>query len=175
MALRGWINTALTAELTALDVPALGLCGADLGLLRATFLNHEDLGWVGGPPRVDAHRLRGLLAQGVVPVIAPICQGPEGALLNVNADTVTHAIAVALSPCDLDFLSDAPGLRDAQGTLLSQLRPPEVAAALASAQVRGSLIPKLQAAVSAVASGVLRVRIGDLSSLDQGTATEVLP
>ena len=29
--------------------------------------------------------------------------------------------------------------------------------------------------VSAVASGVLRVRIGDLSSLDQGTATEVLP
>lgn len=173
MALRGVRNVSLVAELVGRGVRALGLSGADLGLLRSKLLNEQRLGRVGGPPRVRAGQLRQLLDAGLVPVIAPVCLGPEGGLLNVNADTVAHAIACALGATSLDFVSDVAGVFDAEGEVIERLRADELAGLLESASIRGGMIPKLQASHSAVCSGVARVRIGTLASLASGVATVI--
>ena len=174
MALRGVINATIVARLVARGVAAIGVSGVDLGILRSDFLNRTRLGRVGGPPRVDATRLRGLLAQGLTPVLAPVCLGPDGGLLNVNADTVAHSVAVSLGVETLDFVSDVPGVLDAEGRVARRLDPGDASDMLRGTGVRGGMIPKLQAAVAAARAGVGRVRIGDLSSLSQGTATEVV-
>lgn len=174
MALRGAANAWVVGRLVARDVPALGLSGVDLGLMRSGFLNRAKLGRVGGPPRVDATTLRRLLSLGVVPVIAPVCLAPDGGLLNVNADSVAHALAVALGAESLDFASDVPGVYEADGTVRPRIRGDELADFLAGAEVSGGMIPKLQASLSAVSAGVGRVRIGSLTSLEANRATEVV-
>ena len=60
-----------------------------------------------------------------MPVVAPI--GVEGAqLLNINADTVAGEIAVALKADLLAFLTDVPGVLDAEGKTLERLSASEV-------------------------------------------------
>lgn len=173
MALRGAANAWLVGHLVAHGVPALGVSGVDLGLMRSTFLNREKLGRVGGPPRVDGPALRRLLRQGYVPVIAPVCLGPDGGLLNVNADSVAHAVAVALRANSLDFVSDVPGVYEATGHVRARIRGSEMETFLEETEVGGGMIPKLQASLAAVSAGVGRVRIGTLSSLEADQATEV--
>ena len=173
MALRGVRNVSLVAELVERGVPALGVSGADLGLLRSKLLNERRLGRVGGPPRVRASQLRQLLDAGLVPVVAPVCLGPDGGLLNVNADTVAHAIACALGAHSLDFVSDVPGVFDAQGEVIERIHVDELSGLLEGSEIRGGMIPKLQASHSAVRSGVARVRIGTLASLGSEAATEI--
>lgn len=173
MALRGAANAQIVSHLVSRDVPALGISGVDLGVLRSRFLNREKLGRVGGPPSVDAERLRALLAQGYVPVIAPVCLGPDGGLLNVNADSVAHAVAVAVKASSLDFVSDVPGVYERDGQVRPQIRGGEMSSFLESAEIKGGMIPKLQASLAAVSAGVGRVRIGTLDSLAANQATEV--
>lgn len=175
MALRGAANTRLVSALVAAGVPALGLSGADLALLRSSFLNEPRLGRVGGPPRVDADRLLRLTGQGYVPVLAPICLAPDGGLLNVNADSVAHAVAVALGADSLDFVSDVPGVYGPGGDVEDRIRTREMADFFEAAELTGGMIPKLQASAAAIHAGVGRVRVGTLATLAAEQATEIVP
>ncbi len=171
-ALRGLVNTRLVGSLVARGHAALGLSGVDLGLLRSPFLDRKRLGRVGGPPRVDTARLVRLLEDGVLPVLAPVCLGPDGDPVNVNADTAARAVAAAMSADALAFVSDVPGVRTSEG-IARTLSPDRIADLIADGTVSGGMVPKLLAAVAAVGAGVGRVRIGDLRSLADGTATEI--
>ncbi|MFO7169041.1 MAG: acetylglutamate kinase, partial [Chloroflexota bacterium] len=74
MVLCGSVATRLVAALAAAGVDAQGLSGVDRGLIRVEKQRHPegDLGRVGRPVSVRAEVLQSLLAQGVVPVVAPI-------------------------------------------------------------------------------------------------------
>jgi len=174
MALRGYVNTWLVTALAAARVRALGLSGLDLCLMRSRLLNAEKLGAVGGPPRVDARALSALLAQGIVPVLAPLCLGPEDQPLWVNPDTVAHTVAAALGAATLDFVSDVPAVETEAGRRVRRLAPGEASALLRRGEVPEAMIPKLQAALAALGSGIGRVRIGTLESIarDQATCVE---
>ena len=96
--LAGRTNTALVAAIGAAGGRAVGLTGADgadrAGATRgaaSTTVSGErvDLGLVGrAGRRRDASLLTDLLGLGYVPVIASIGVDADGALLNVNADTL---------------------------------------------------------------------------------------
>lgn len=172
MVLRGLVNARLVSALVRGGVSALGMSGVDLGVMSANFLNARELGRVGGPPRVDVDAIERLLGAGVVPVFCSVCLGPDHQPLNVNADTVAHTLAVSLQAESLDFASDVAGVRTEDG-IASELRPADVRQLIQADLVTGGMIPKLQAAVAAVSSGVAGVRIGTLASLRAGTATEV--
>lgn len=174
MVLRGEVNAAIVASFVGGELDAIGLSGVDLGLMRSAFLNRAHLGRVGGPPRVAAARLRELLARGMVPVLAPVCLGPDEGLLNVNADTAAHSVAVALEAEVLEFVCDVPGVLDGEGAVVRRLDPPRTQALLAAERVHGGMIPKLQAALAALEAGVRCVRIGSLESLAGGAATELV-
>lgn len=172
MVLAGLVNKRLVAHLNGSGLRTLGVCGADLGILEAEFLNYEQLGRVGGPPRVRVNALRDLLRTAEVLVVSPICQGPDRALVNVNADLVAQTLAVALGVTCLDFVTDVPGVRT-QGDTARRLAPDEITDLIGSSVVAGGMIPKLHASIAALDGGVANVRVGNIHSLRSGTATVV--
>lgn len=149
MTLAGKVNKDLVATLQALGGRAVGLSGVDGGLLRADPLNPL-LGAVGLVRQVDLTPVRLLSEAGYIPVIAPIALGENGQLLNLNADTAAAEIAIALGAEKLIFLTDVPGICDAEGRLLSQLTASQTRALIAQRVIRGGMIPKAEACLRAI-------------------------
>ena len=176
MVLCGLVNKRIVARFVREGLRAVGLSGVDLGLLRAPLLDPARFGRVGGTPTADAGRLRALLDAGLLPVLAPVSLAPDGRPVNVNADTAANAVASALGAATLDFVSDVPGVRTRPDTDAVAARIPVAEARRlldGPSVVGGGMVPKLRAAVSAIAAGVARVRVGDLQAMADGTATEV--
>lgn len=160
--LAGTVNKALVAELSALGVPATGLSGVDGGTLQAAFhpvIDGHDLGFVGAVQRSEPSLALTLLGGGFVPVIASLASGPQGSILNVNADAAASAIAVALGASRVIFLTDVEGLIAEDGRVVTELDHHEAVAMLQSVAVTGGMKPKLRACVAAVAGGVPEVVI----------------
>ncbi|MHB2015952.1 MAG: acetylglutamate kinase [Candidatus Xenobia bacterium] len=166
MGLAGTASTQVVQALVQAGVAALGLTGIDAGLVRVRRLERPgiDLGWVGVPEQVDAVRLSALLQAGFVPCLAPLSLGPDGEIYNVNADPVAAAVAAALCADALVFLTTVPGVL-VHGQAAGQISPEQVEALVADGTVSGGMIPKVRAAAEAVAAGVSRVLITDLTGL----------
>jgi len=115
---------------------------------------NKALGQVGEPRSVRTELLENLLDGGVVPVVAPIAVGDDGASYNVNADTMAGAIATALQARCLLLLTDVAGVLDGEGTLLPSLTLADVSRLVDEGVVSGGMIPKLETATSAASGGV---------------------
>jgi acetylglutamate kinase len=149
MVLAGKVNGDLVRLLVSLGGRAIGLSGIDGGLLHARQIAAE-LGYVGAITTVDAGVITALSAAGFIPVIAPIALGDEETVLNVNADDAAADLARGLSATKLLYLSDVPGVLDAQGRLLSELTDHEVRALIDQGVISGGMIPKAEAALRAL-------------------------
>ena len=152
--LAGLVNKQLTVSLNALGGRAVGLCGADGGILRAR-IKDPALGLVGEICRVEAGLLEGLLRDGYLPVIAPIGLleedgGVTETLLNINADTAAADIGAALEAEQFLFLTDVPGVSDAGGTVLPRLSREQVQSLIASGAISGGMLPKVAACLRAL-------------------------
>lgn len=131
----------------AIGPRAVGLAGDEVGL-RAIRLS--GLGHVGTPVPSRPQAVVDALADGLIPVVAPLAVGP----LNVNADEAAAALAIGLGADRILFLTDVPGvLRDDQ--VLDHIGADEVEAGC----FEGGIVPKLHAAVVAARRGV-RAEIG---------------
>lgn len=155
--LAGLVNKELVASLQALGGRAVGLSGADGGLLRARLLDAK-MGFVGEIIEVDGRPLVDLMGDGFIPVVAPIAiqwegERPAGQLLNINADSAAGAIARALSARWLVFLTDVPGVGGEGGRKLSHLSTDEGRRLIAEGVVQGGMIPKVEACLEAAAAG----------------------
>ncbi|MBI5488683.1 MAG: acetylglutamate kinase [Deltaproteobacteria bacterium] len=173
LAIRGKVSTQILAECRRAHLPALGLSGVDAAILRAKVrppVVREaggesatvDYGEVGDLTSVDRDALERLLAAGFTPVLAPLAADDAGRVLNVNADTVASAVAVALGAEKLVFLTDTPGiLENAKdpGSLVSYVDLPGLAALEARGALGGGMLPKVNAARAALAGGVPRVHV----------------
>ena len=120
------VSDALIAELRDLGREARAFRTGEL--LACT--RRSDLGLVGEPVAVDADPIRAAWGADRVPLIAPIGRdGDSPRLLNVNADDVASAVAVALQADELAFLSDVPGVLDDGGNVIAEISaaaPPAV-------------------------------------------------
>jgi acetylglutamate kinase len=144
-------NAALCAELGTAGVA----CRPMLDALTAEPWGDQRLGLVGRVTDVEQIGIRAMLAAGVVPVIAPTASG-----LNVNADNAAAAVAAALRASELIFLSDVPGLLGPRGDVIRRVSASAASQMVASGDVSGGMIPKLDAGLAAIAGGVWRVWIG---------------
>ena len=161
--LAGSVNKMLVAELTALGVRCAGFSGSDASTLVARPhppIDGVSLGHVGKVTFSSPLLLQSLLGAGILPVVSSVAQGPEGALLNVNADTAATAIAKGLGAVSLHFITDVAGLLDAAGNVIPKLTAVEARAFLESDIVRGGMKPKLEAALNALDAGVTTIAIG---------------
>lgn len=176
----GLVNKNIVAGLQALGVNALGMTGADMGILLSDKrpVKTVDYGWVGDVKRVDGRVLSDLIHLGVVPVIAPLTHDGMGHLLNTNADTMAGETAKGLADyfdVHLVFCFEKAGvLRDENddASVVSEINRESYAELRESGIVSGGMIPKLDNAFDAIDKGVAEVIITKASSLDdlsQGT------
>jgi acetylglutamate kinase len=149
MTLAGQVNKSLVAELQRHGGRALGLSGLDGALLRARVRDPE-LGRVGDIYSVDLSSLDALARAGFIPVVAPIALGDDSQPLNVNADTAAAEIATALRAEMAIFLTDVPGVLDADKRLISHLTEADVASLIEEKVIYGGMIPKAEACLKAL-------------------------
>jgi acetylglutamate kinase len=175
MTLCGVVSSKLVAGLVTGGVDAVGLSGVDGATIRCRKLQwpEGDLGLVGEIFHVRAELLLSLLERGITPVLAPLSLGPGGQIYNVNADHVATAVAQALEACCLDFVSDVPSVR-AQGKPMPELTAEEARSLISRGEVRDGMVPKIEAALKALDSGIPRVRICDLTGLNGADGTELI-
>lgn len=173
LALAGAVKPQLVAELCRLGVASVGLTGLDSGMLRAirkpvarsvvdgrtVLVRDNHSGRIGA---VRTELVETLLRSGFVPVVSPPAIDEHDRPVNVNADRVAAALAVALRADRLVLLTGAPGVladpgddTSVQGTY--EVPPTGAPAAFA----RGGMALKLVAAREALAGGVTSVRIAD--------------
>ena len=166
MVLAGSINKEIVALINAEGEWAIGLCGKDGNMVFArkakkTFIDPTshiervlDLGFVGEPVEVDRTLLDLLARSEMIPVIAPVAPGRDGATYNINADTFAGAIAGSLGAKRLLFLTDVPGVLDRDGVLLPELSVAEAKALMADGTISGGMIPKVETCLEALENGV---------------------
>ena len=150
MVFAGAVNKSLARELNDIGVPAAGISGTDGPTLLAEPL--PELGRVGGVTRVESGLIEALWRGGFVPVVAPLCLGPEGTY-NVNADSAAAALAVGLGAGHLFLLTDVDGLLE-EGETVETLTPGECEGYVESRLAAGGMVPKLRAAAEAARGGV---------------------
>ena len=159
MTLAGQVNKQLVAEIQRHGGKAMGICGVDGGLLRAR-LRDPELGRVGEVEAVHLDPLLALTSNGYIPVIAPVALGDDGYAVNLNADSAAAELGAALGAAKVIFLTDVPGVLDANKNLLSELSALEARDLIAQKVISGGMIPKIEACLRAL-SGVERSHIID--------------
>jgi acetylglutamate kinase len=164
MVLVGKVNKDIVLRLGRHGQPAVGLCGDDGLLFRASRKaapSGQDIGFVGRIDRVDVDVLTHV-AQDYIPVVASVGADREGNSYNINADEAAGAVAAALRAYKVMFLTDVAGwLVDPADpeTLVSEATVDEVAERLPS--VSGGMRPKLAACLAAINGGVTYAHIVD--------------
>lgn len=178
MVVCGSISKRIVARLAQAGQPALGMSGADLGILRCrpyVAPSGTDLGRVGAITAVDVAALLKIIDLQWLPVFAPVALGADdGLAYNVNADHVAQAIAIALSegerraaPAELLFVSNVPGVI-LDGQVQPQLSAATIERAIGSGAIRDGMVPKVRSALAALDAGVASVRICDLPGFATG-------
>lgn len=160
--LGGTVNKMLVSELTKLGVRAAGLSGCDGATLVATQhppIDGVALGHVGKVTHANRALVASMLNYGVLPVVSSIAIGADGRLFNVNADSAAAAMATAVGARELRFLTDVEGLLDADGNVIARLHAADAEVFIEN--VTGGMKPKLEAALSALTSGVAAITIGE--------------
>jgi acetylglutamate kinase len=137
------VNAALCS---AIGPRALGLAGDQIGLLASPV---PELGFVGDPLPSRPQAVLDALADGRIPVVAPLAVGP----LNVNADEAAGALAVGLGAERIVFLTDVPGVLRDTG-VLERIEADEADRLVGDGTFAGGIVPKLEAAVRAARHGV---------------------
>jgi acetylglutamate kinase len=190
MVLGGKINKELVSTIQQLGGQAIGLSGKDGAMLQATRVKSKtgkDIGYVGKVSKVNTSILDILDKEKFIPVIAPLGLGTDGKTYNVNADEAAGAIAGALKAEKLVFLTDVPGIcrkKNDPKSLLSSVKVKDIAKLIKSGVISGGMIPKVEACLHAVKSGVHKTHIIDGTLphallleifTPQGVGTEIVP
>ncbi|MGH7145239.1 MAG: acetylglutamate kinase [Planctomycetota bacterium] len=146
-----------------------------------------DLGFVGEVTEIDSELCTRLCAGGIIPVVAPIARGEDGQLYNVNADTVAWHLAATCKAEKLMFLSNVEGIMKDLAkpeTLYSSVTTREVSNLMKKEIVKGGMIPKVEACLSAIRAGVKKAHIINGATphslilelyTNQGIGTEIVP
>lgn len=179
----GELNAYLVAEGFKYGLPTVGLRGIDGGTLRVNRRppwtidgRQVDFGWVGDVDHINPRLLQTLLAAGLMPIMAPLGIDKAGQTYNVNADTVAHAVAVALQADALLLVTESGGVRrmaSDSSTRIQSMDKELFAAGKTDGWIKDGMLVKLKMAFEAREAGISDVFIlppDDIFSRTAGTA-----
>ncbi len=185
MVLTGQVNRDVVGLINRHGPFAVGMSGEDAHLLTAKRVGATtddgqvvDIGQVGEVVSVNPGAVSALIADGRIPVISTVARSDGGEVLNVNADTAAAALAVALGAAKIVLLTDVAGLyttwpgdsrpTDPPRSSAEAGRPAEVISELTVSglaamlpRLRGGMIPKMEACLTAVRGGVPQAHVLD--------------
>lgn len=177
----GLVNKRIVAALNAMDIRAIGLTGADMGIIRShrrpVTPQGVDYGFVGDVDKVDAAALKVLVDGGAVPVVAPLTLGAGGQLLNTNADTIAASVAkamAALYDVTLIFCFEKKGVLrnpDDEDSVIPHIDAATYETLKQQGIVSGGMLPKIDNAFAALKAGVKNVVITRADSLATAVGT----
>jgi acetylglutamate kinase len=169
----GQVNKTLVASLQALKCNAIGLSGADAGIIKAVKRPVEsvDFGFVGDIVSVHTGPLSVFLQNDMVPVFCALTHNGEGQLLNTNADTIASELAIALSKeytttlyyCfeKLGVLSDI----SSDNSVIPHINKQTYFSLLKEHTIADGMLPKLENCFYALDHSVHKVCIGNTQML----------
>ena len=146
MVLAGQLNKQLVAAIGAAGQPAIGICGGDLAHVsrrEETISRTWAMSARFAPSMPSGSSACGMRAW--CPVVSSLALGFDGEYYNVNADQMASACAVACGAHALIYLTDVPGVKDADGSVIRWLDVSAIAQMVAQATVSGGMLPKLEA------------------------------
>ena len=163
MVLAGKVNKDLVNLVQSLGGKAVGLSGADGGLIRAKQLDPR-LGYVGEIESLDVTPVTDMLDAGYIPVISTIGCDADGNVYNINADTAAARIAGMLKAESFINMTDTAGLLEDEkdeSSLISKIYVSEAQRMINQGQLSGGMIPKVSCCIEAIRRGVKKVFIID--------------
>ena len=169
------INADICARLDRAQCRAAAFADAATGALRAKRRRAHaqldngrteeiDLGFVGDIESVDEAMFREAVSSSRVPVVAPLACGPEGEVLNVNADMVAACIAASLGAEKAVFLSDTHGILtdpDDLNSFADSLTETRIDDLIKRGIITGGMLPKVEACLVALRGGVRKTHVID--------------
>jgi acetylglutamate kinase len=169
----GLINKNIVSKLQSQHCNAIGLTGADMGVIKATKRPVKDIdyGFVGDVTAVNDKSLADLLENGYMPVLAPLTHDGQGNMLNTNADTIASETAVAMVKryeTHLLYCFEKKGVLtnvDDESSVIPLLNEQNYATYLAQNVIFAGMIPKLDNAFAALKKGVKQVVILEADNL----------
>ncbi|MEN8849359.1 MAG: acetylglutamate kinase [Akkermansiaceae bacterium] len=168
--LHGEINQGLVETLTEFGAKATSVHGtsvfsADQLMGKDDDGKPADIGRVGKATSCDIDDILKTLNSGGVPVVSPLGKHNDTEdTLNINADLAAAALACALKPAKLVYLSDVPGLMKDHtdpDTLIHSVTRAEANELMEDGTISGGMIPKVTSALDALAAGVEKVHFID--------------
>lgn len=173
MVLGGLVNKQIVNLINQHGGTAVGLTGKDGNLIKARKLQFDseapenkaseivDIGHVGEVVSVNAPVIDMLIDDDIIPVIAPIGVGKDGASYNINADLVAGKVAEVLKAEKLILLTNTGGVLDKDEKVVTGLSTTDVDRLIADGSIYGGMLPKVRCALDAVAAGVNSAHIID--------------
>jgi amino-acid N-acetyltransferase len=157
--------------LSANDLRAVctnGMIAHPMGILQGV-----DHLFTGKVEKVDVEMFQSLLAQGIIPVVAPLGFDGDGKTYRVNSDHAAVALADALKATKLIYITTSEGLYH-QGILIRQMLASDLDQILAQKRpdIPPELLSKAAQAAAACRAGVPRVHIIN-GRVDEGLLAEV--
>ncbi|RLB14013.1 MAG: acetylglutamate kinase, partial [Deltaproteobacteria bacterium] len=173
MVLTGKVNKEIVTLINRNGGQSVGLSGKDGNLITAKKMKYYrkkndnqppeiiDMGMVGEITSVNNRILLDLLASQFIPVIAPVGSGKKGETYNINADLVAGSIAASLKARKLILLTDAEGVLDKEGRLISTIKLKDSRKLIDEGTIKGGMIPKINCCLEALKGGVKKAHIID--------------
>lgn len=181
MVYAGLVNKGVVASLNAAGCKAIGMTGADAGVIKAVRRPSVpvDYGEVGDVTEVDANVISDLENTGLTPVFCAITATKEGNLLNTNADTVATEVACALAEkydVSLIMAFEKAGVMtdvDDPNSVIPVITATDFESLKTSETVNGGMIPKIENALKAVDRGVGEVVIQHYLAVGEDSGTRI--
>ncbi len=142
---------AIAAEMKS-NILGMGEAGYNGGLVRGEAL-HEGTR-TGNFTGVDKDAFMAFAELNKIPVIYPICMGPDGRPLNVNADDVAAGIALACGADSMIMVTDVPGVWDQNKNVIPDLTIAQVNGLIDNGVISGGMVPKVEAAMAVAEKGI---------------------
>lgn len=161
----GYLRVAIEARLS-MDMASSPMQGARLRVASGNLVTARPIGVVEGVDyhhtgevrRIDRKGINRLLDERTIVLLSPLGYSPTGEIFNIACEDVATRAAIDLVADKLLLFGAEPGLLDARGQLVRELRPQQVPAHLErlGSDYQGEL---LDAAAQACRGGVARSHI----------------
>lgn len=174
MVYAGLLNKKITAGLQAQNCNAIGLSGADGGVILAHKrpVGEIDFGLVGDINRVRSQTISDLLESGLVPVFCALTHDGSGQLFNTNADTIASELAIGLSDMyetTLYYCFEKQGVLrsvEDENSVIRHIDKNHYKSLLEQGAISDGMLPKLENCFHALNSNVHQICIGNIRMLE---------
>ena len=122
---------------------------------------HEELGFVGIPKKINNSTINELIENNQIPVVAPLGLGQDNQVYNINGDTAAGAIAKSLKSRRLLLMTNVEGVLNKDKKLISEISSSKILDMIKDETITGGMIPKINTCLDSVNNGVRGVVIMD--------------